>query len=298
MYITVFTATYNRAYILERLYNSLKAQTDQGFEWLIVDDGSTDDTKLLTEKWMSEDISFKIRYYRQSNGGKCRAINTGLDLANGEMFLVVDSDDYLVEDAIKRVKSWEIQISDKEGYCGVSGNLGTDKETTENHLFEDGYYEGTLLDRYRNIDGERAFAFYTEIHRKYKYPEFDGEKFITEAVAYNRMANDGYRMRFYNDIICVYEYQENGLTKSGAALFLDNPRGYGLWLREKAEFLSYSLKDKIRMWYTFFCDECVSRPEKRISKKECAECIGAPFICIGLLSVLHGLKGLFRHDEH
>ena len=112
----------------------------------------------------------------------------------------------------------------------------------------------TLLDRYRNIDGERALAFFTEIHKKYRYPEYSGEKFMTEAVIYNRMANDGYKMRFYNDIVWIYEYRSDGLTKAGNSLFLNNPRGYGLWLKEKALFMNFSLIKRIKMYYTFSCD--------------------------------------------
>ncbi|MCI7310350.1 MAG: glycosyltransferase family 2 protein [Prevotella sp.] len=91
--LTVFTPTYSRAYSLPRLYESLKAQTFVDFEWLIVDDGSTDGTKQLIEKWSDED-SF-IRYYRQERGGKHRAINLGVQQAKGDLFFIVDSDEYL-----------------------------------------------------------------------------------------------------------------------------------------------------------------------------------------------------------
>ena len=99
--ITVFTPTYNRAYILENLYRSLQRQTCKTFEWLVVDDGSADNTKELFERWQQEDNFFPIRYVKQENGGKCRAINQGLKLADGELFFTVDSDDYLTDDALE-----------------------------------------------------------------------------------------------------------------------------------------------------------------------------------------------------
>ena len=105
--ITVFTPTYNRAYILENLYRSLQRQSFTDFEWLVVDDGSSDGTKALFERWQQEDNPFPIRYCYKENGGKCRAINYGLKLAQGELFFTVDSDDYLTDDALEKVAIWE-----------------------------------------------------------------------------------------------------------------------------------------------------------------------------------------------
>lgn len=274
--ITVFTPTYNRAYILNRLYRSLQRQNFRDFEWLIIDDGSTDNTEQLVSDWIKEDTPFPIRYYLQPNGGKCRAINKGLELAEGRLFLVVDSDDYLTNDALTIIASKEATLPKDEKYCGLSANLGTSENETPNRLFGAEFFDGTLLDRYDTADGERAFAIYTDIHRKYPYPCFDGEKFMTEAIAYNRMAHDGYKMRFYNDIVCVYEYRDDGLTKAGNTLFLKNPKGYGLWLREKTEFTGASLKRKLRLWYTFYCEMSFCDEQYRLTKKQCAEYIGAP----------------------
>ena len=91
--VTVFTPTYNRAYIIENLYRSLQRQTCMEFEWLVVDDGSSDGTEALFEKWVKEENPFPIRYHKKENGGKCRAINRGLEMADGELFFTVDSDD-------------------------------------------------------------------------------------------------------------------------------------------------------------------------------------------------------------
>ena len=251
--VTVFTPTYNRAHIIEQLYHSLQRQTCVDFEWLVVDDGSTDNTKELFECWSKECRIFEIRYYQQENRGKCQAINHGLDLAKGELFFTVDSDDYLTDDAIEKIIEWEKNIPKNEKYCGFAGNLGTSINETPNSIFDEPYVDGNALDRYKKIDGERAMVFYTETHRQYKYPYFPGENFMTEAVTWNRMAADGYKMRFFNDIIWVYEYQEDGLTKSGNVLFLNNPRGYGLWLREKAKFQGISFFNIVKTYYSFIC---------------------------------------------
>lgn len=118
--ITLFTPTYNRAYVLETLYRSIQRQTFRDFEWIVVDDGSTDNTEDLVNSWMEEKNFFPIRYYKQANGGKCRAINWGLDLAEGELFFIMDSDDYLTDDAMETVVKWESTIAGKAGVlrCG------------------------------------------------------------------------------------------------------------------------------------------------------------------------------------
>lgn len=287
--VTVFTPSYNRAYIIENLYRSLQRQTCTHFEWLVVDDGSVDGTEELFRTWQQEENSFPIRYYRQENGGKCRAINSGLRLAEGELFFTVDSDDYLTDDAIETILRWEKELPRDKRYCGFAGNLGTAPDRSPNRVFETGCFDGTALDRYDVVDGERAMVFYTDIHRKYPYPVFDDEKFMTEAVTWNRMAADGYKMRFYNDIVWIYEYKEDGLTKAGNRLFLENPKGYGLWLREKAEFQKISQKEKLQMYYTFACDLFGRR-----SAREIAECIEAPYAVIACLCALRKLKTLFR----
>lgn len=291
MKITVFTPTYNRAYIIERLYESLYRQTYHDFEWLVVDDGSSDDTEMLFRKFQNECKTFSIRYYKKENGGKCRAINYALDLAEGDLFFTVDSDDYLTNDALEKLAEWENQLPKNQKFCGIAGNLGISETETVNRAFDNEYFEGTLLDRHSIVNGERAIAIYTDVHRKYRYPEFEGEKFMTEAVIWNRMANDGYRMRFFNDIIWIYEYRDDGLTKQGNTLFLNNPRGYGLWLKEKAEFEKKSLKEKMKMYYTFTCDL-----SEKYENKIIAESIGAPLFLIVIIRILHNCK-VFLHRK-
>lgn len=283
--ITVFTPTYNRAYIIENLYRSLQRQTFTDFEWVVVDDGSTDNTKDLFTQWIKDKNAFSIRYIQQPNGGKCRAINHALDLSKGRLFFTVDSDDYLTDDALCKIIQWEAQLPKQGRFCGVAGNLGTSLTETSNSLLKSEYYEGTLLERYSIIDGERAFAFYTDVHKQYRYPEIDGEKFMTEAVTWNRMAHDGYLMRFYNDIVCIFEYKNDGLTKAGSNLFINNPRGYGLFLREKAEYMHDSWLKMQKMIYTFTCDLSDKKNHELI-----AEYIGTStwkvklFYCIHMIS--------------
>ena len=287
--VTVFTPTYNRAYILGDLYHSLQRQTCMDFEWLIVDDGSADDTKALVASWQGEKNPFPIRYIYQENGGKCRAINRGLKEADGRLFFTVDSDDYLTDDAIEKVIRWDGELPADGHFCGYVGNRGITPTQTPNRLFPGGYLDGTALDRYDQVDGERAFVFYTEIHRKYLYPEFPGEKFLTEAVTWDLMAHDGYKMRFYNDIIWIWEYKDDGLTRAGYRVFLENPQGTGLFFRQKAEFLHYSLWNKLTLWYGYATDAM-----DRCTDEQIASYIGMPKALVPPCRWLHGLVQILK----
>ena len=304
--ITLFTPTYNRAYILDTLYRSIQRQAVRDFEWLIIDDGSTDETETLVKQWQNDGNDFPIRYYKVENGGKCRAINKGLDLANGELFFIMDSDDYLTDDALETVVRWEATIAGKEGYCGVAGNRGSSPTETPNTRLWQLYGEGCrYIDEYaycrypeytdKVIDGERAGVWYTEIHRKYKYPEFPGENFLTPCITWNRMAHDGYKIRIFDDIIWVCKYLDDGLTMQGNTRFLKNPAGAGVWLKEKALFLNYPFKKKAEQWYTFYCDHTFCDEKYRLTKRQCAEYIGAPLAFIHCSAVVHGaLHGVKR----
>ena len=287
--VTVFTPTYNRAYILGDLYHSLQRQTCMDFEWLIVDDGSADDTKALVASWQAEGNPFPIRYVYQENGGKCRAINRGLKEADGRLFFTVDSDDYLTDDAIEKVIRWDGELPKDGHFCGYVGNRGITPTQTPNRLFPGGYLDGTALNRYDQVDGERAFVFYTEIHRKYLYPEFPGEKFLTEAVTWDLMAHDGYKMRFYNDIIWIWEYKDDGLTRAGYRVFLENPQGTGLFFRQKAEFLHYSLWNKLTLWYGYATDAM-----DRCTDEQIASYIGMPKALVPPCRWLHGLVQILK----
>lgn len=294
--ITVFTPTYNRAYIISNLYYSLKNQTDKDFEWLVVDDGSSDNTEELFSQWLNDNNEFTIRYYKKENGGKHRAVNYGLDLAYGEYFFVVDSDDYLTNDAVEKLNIWMNEIKDSDLIMGVVANRGYSSTETVNHFFKEEFLDMPLLEcnYYQQegefvLNGERALCFKTEFHRKYKYPEFDNEKFVTEAIAWNRMSADGYLMRFYNDIIWIFEYLEDGYTKSGNSLYLNNPHGYGLWFKEIDKFRNNGLVKRLKTYYWFTCELKDTYDDKLI-----AECIDIPVIMVKSLKFIHTIISLIR----
>lgn len=156
MRITVFTPTYNRAYIIEKLYRSLQRQTFEDFEWLVVDDGSNDDTEKLFSEWQKEENKFPIRFYKQENKGKCQAINTALDLAEGLLFFTVDSDDYLTDDALQKISDWEGELPKDKPFCGLAANSGTGENETSNPIFTEKFLDVSPLERYNRLKIGRA----------------------------------------------------------------------------------------------------------------------------------------------
>lgn len=140
--LTIFTPAYNRAYILEKAYRSLQCQSDKRFEWIIVDDGSNDNTKNLVQKWQDENNTFKIEYYFQENSGKHIAINNGIEFAKGRLFLILDSDDYLRNDAVEIIIKYADTINIKMHYGGIVGN----------RAYFDGEIIGSTFDgKYRDL---------------------------------------------------------------------------------------------------------------------------------------------------
>lgn len=215
--ITIFTPTYNRAYSLPSLYASLCAQTNKDFEWLIVDDGSTDATEELVKRFKAlqllESSSFEIRYFKQENRGKHCAINYGVAEAAGELFFIVDSDDKLTNDATEWIQNCFDGIREDEKFAGISGIRIT---PDGNRIGGSMKYEVLDTDavslRFRDgIDGDMAEIYRLDILRKFPFPVFGNERFCPEALVWNRIAKE-YKLRYLNHGIYVCEYLPDGLT--------------------------------------------------------------------------------------
>jgi len=235
--ITVFTPTYNRAHLLPRLFQTLKTQSVQDFEWIIVDDGSSDDTEAVIKQFQAEHMSFPIRFYRQKHGGKHRAINLAVKLAKGSYFFVVDSDDWLPDNAIALLVSWLKEIQGIPKLCGVAGQKALSDGKSVGHSFEhEGYVDASSLERKKlHIEGDKAEVFDVEVLKAHPFPEFDGEYFVTEAACWNAIAADGYKLRWHQEPIYYCEYLEDGLTKTGAndlSGHITNFQGYSYYIRQ------------------------------------------------------------------
>lgn len=252
MRITVFTPTYNRGYIIEKLYRSLQRQSFRDFEWIVVDDGSTDNTEALFAQFLQEENSFPIRYVKTANGGKHRAINKGVTMAQGELFFIVDSDDYLPENALQTISETEKSIppENKHLFCGVCGQKGFISGGTVGSTYNGDILDATSLERTKNgISGDKAEIFYTRILRRYPFPEFPGENFLTEAVVWNKMASDGYLLRFFNEVVYLCDYLPDGLSAQEHELFRRNPVGHGYFL---AQSVAFGILTGLRKWNQFY----------------------------------------------
>jgi glycosyltransferase involved in cell wall biosynthesis len=231
--ITIFTPTYNRAYRIGKLYDSLKRQTSKDFEWIVINDGSTDNTNELFESWLKEKNEFPIIYKEVPNGGKHRAINKAVQMAASDAFFIVDSDDYLLDNAVEKANSWFGQISEDDSFAGVSGLRGEDEETPIGGYgnYDGEYIDCTNLQRHLyNLLDDKAEVYKTSILKQYPFPEFEGENFVSEPVVWDHIGRDGYKIRWFNEIIYICEYLQDGLTVNINKKFMDNPKGFLTYL--------------------------------------------------------------------
>lgn len=248
--ITIFTPTYNRAHTLQRLFDSLKSQTSKEFEWIIIDDESSDNTENLVKTFIQENPEFLIIYKKQKHGGKHRAINKAVNIAKFDWFFIVDSDDYLAEDAVEKIHIWISSNKNDKKIAAVSGS----RFETNRHealsvpsilLLNPGLkcynYERTNY----NLDYDKAEVYKTSLIKSHPFPEYKEEFFCTEAVCWDSIALDGYYIAFYPDSIYMCEYMNDGLTKSGANGYIGFSKNfYGFLDYVKTEIKCHKISTK------------------------------------------------------
>jgi glycosyltransferase involved in cell wall biosynthesis len=296
--ITIFTATYNRAHMLPALYDSIQRQTFRDFEWLVIDDGSADDTPALFESWLVDANDFPIRYIRVPNGGKHRALNKGGDLADGDLFFIVDSDDMLTENSLAVLVKWAETIEDRTGFAGVHGLKGYSLDRIVGTTFHgQGYVDATYfeLDQH-NISGDKADAFFIDVFKQFKFPEIEGERFLTEFICWSAMARAGLKIRWFNDIIYLCQYYEDGLTRNIDKILADNPVGYAMYLHLNLELHPVSFRTMLYLYYSYY-----QETRHKLSLKEAARQLHIfPIsLCaiVGARTVSRTLKSLLRRQS-
>ena len=233
MKLTVFTPAYNRANLLPRLFESVKKQKCRDFEWLIVDDGSSDDTGAVVGDFIkASDIT--VRYIYQENAGKPSAFNNAVKNAKGDLFFCVDSDDILADDAVETIcGSW------KENQDSISGIIGLKSDFSgkllcgriPDKLKKSSLY--SLVNKY-GCSGEFSLVFRTDILRNNPFPVISGEKFITECVLYDRL-DMKYEMVLSDKVLTGCEYQQGGLSDNTYTVQVNNPVGYKLYYMQRLD---------------------------------------------------------------
>lgn len=239
--LTIFTPAFNRAYTLHLCYDSLLAQSNKDFVWLIVDDGSSDNTRELVNEWKKCDNGFEIKYVYKENGGMHTAHNTAYEHIDTELNTCIDSDDYLADNAVEKI----INFWDKYGNDKVAGIIGLDADFDGNVIgeqFPDGLKETTLGGYYCNGGkGDKKLVYRTEIINKYPpYPEFEGEKYVSLGYKY-LLCDQEYNLLVMNEVLCNVEYREDGSSMNMYSQYIKNPKGFAFF--RKTSMVSYpSLK--------------------------------------------------------
>lgn len=229
--LTIFTPTYNRAYILPKLYESLKKQTCLDFEWILIDDGSSDNTAELVNRWLSENNKFELNFHQSKHGGKIRAINKAVLLAKGNFFLIVDSDDFLKPEAVEWVYSVIPAIENDEHFAGFSGiRCRSNDDYIISPSFNGKPYIDCLnIERKKYcLEADMAEVYKTAILKKYPFPVWEDEMYVPENVVWDKIALDGYKVRWFDKKIYVCEYLEDGITKGWNKLRMQNPMNFAM----------------------------------------------------------------------
>ena len=254
IFCTICTATFNRKKELNKLYDSLNKQTLNNFEWIIIDDGSTDDTELQILEWKKKELKYNIKYIKTENRGKHKAINKGIEIAEGKMLVIVDSDDYLTNNAIETIYNYEksIQNNKDKKWGGIAFNKCYENKQIIGQTFNGEYVDCTSIERNKyNIIGDKLEVFYTYVLKENKFPEFENEKFLTENILWYNIAKKGYYLRWINEAICICKYQEDGLTKNIYKHFKTSPQGTLLFVKNNIECLGNNLRNRIK-YYSFY----------------------------------------------
>ena len=248
--ITVFTPTYNRAYCLHQVYESLLNQKNQNFKWLVIDDGSTDNTESLVNSWINEK-KIQITYIFQENQGMHGAYNTAYMNIDTELNICIDSDDYLADNAIELILQKWNQFGGKE-YAGLVGLDAKFSGEIIGKKFPENLKSSTLEDLYykHKIPGDKKLVYRTEIVNKYPpYPNFEGENFVPHGALFVQIDKD-YELLCLNEVLVNVEYLEDGSSRNIFKQYIKHPKGfrYGRLIQmQYSKFWKVKLKNAIHL---------------------------------------------------
>lgn len=222
-YLSIVTPTYNRAHLLKGCYESLLRQTDKDFEWILVDDGSSDDTEQTVKSF--PEAGFPITYVKKENGGKHTALNASHPYIRGKYVLILDSDDQLTEDAVSAVReAWDCW--EPHSNVGIVTFLkGSAIDNPDCGVAD--YDTPVDILRYRrtvHYGSDCCEVIRSQLFLQFPFPEFEGERFLSECALWNRVSIT-HKCVYINKVIYLFEYLDGGLTKSGRKLRISNPRG-------------------------------------------------------------------------
>lgn len=251
MLVTILTPAYNRAFLLPRLYTSICQQSCKDFEWIIIDDGSLDNTEQLIIDFIKEN-NIEIRYFKQKNRGKHTAINLGVQKARGELIFIVDSDDMLPIDAIRIVQSEYENIRADNSFAGVAGlDCNINGKLIGTGLPQDNIDCNAMDIRYLfNVRGDLKEVFRREILLDFPFPEIEEERFCPEQLVWFRIAQK-YRLHYFNKSIYIADYQNGGITSEIIRARMDSPVASTLCYQELTEY-NVPMKERIKAAINYY----------------------------------------------
>lgn len=276
--LTVFTPAFNRAYTLHLCYESLKRQTCKDFVWLIIDDGSTDNTKELVKQWIADDV-VPIRYHYQENQGMHGAHNTAYELINTELNVCIDSDDYMADDAVEKIVTfWKTNGSNQ--YAGIVGLdaspdgriIGTKMPTTIKSSTLSGLYG------IHGVKGDKKLVYRSELTRKTPpYPLFPGEKYCPLSYKYI-LIDQQYPLLIMNEVLCFVEYLTDGSSMNIIKQYKKNPKGFSFF-RKIAMKYAPTLKDRFRECIHYVASNLMIKNHRFLLESPCkwTTLMAAPF---------------------
>lgn len=253
--LTVFTPAYNRAHTLPRTYASMQRQDCKDFIWLIVDDGSSDNTADLVKEWQQQDNDFEIRYVYKENGGMHTAHNTAYENIDTELNTCIDSDDELADGAVRKIlKKWnEVKSQGYAGIVGLDADMNTGKIIGTD--FGVGTADTTMTEFYASGGlGDKKMVYRTDIITQYPpYPVFEGEKYVALAYKY-RLIDQEYKLAVLNEVLCNVEYQQDGSSMNMYRQYVRNPRGFAFWRKVCMQYPES--KKRMFMDCIHYCSSC------------------------------------------
>ncbi|MBB1551569.1 MAG: glycosyltransferase family 2 protein [Prevotella sp.] len=266
--ITVLTPSYNRGDLLKNLYQSLRDQIFDDFEWIVVDDGSTDSTSEIITHF-KEDKTIVIKYIKQSNGGKHTAINAGVKISTGELIIIVDSDDTLPKDSLLIINNQYLKIREDATVGGVCGLMAHhDNIVIGNcNLLPQGNISSIDMRFKYGFLGDVCEVFKTDVLREFPFPEIYNEKFCPEDLVWNRIARK-YTLYFFNQVVYYRDYLDGGLTSKIVKIRMKSPIASTICYGEMLDLdipIKSKIKAAINYWRFYLCIKNKSKAEKKIA---------------------------------
>lgn len=266
--LTVFTPAFNRAHTIARTYESLCRQTSKDFEWLVIDDGSTDNTCQLVEAWIAEG-RVPITYIRQENQGMHGAHNTAYDHITSELNVCIDSDDFMPDDAVEKIITFWLEHG-SDTYAGIIG-LDEDAKTGEiiGDRFPDDMKRTTLSGYYAaGRRGDKKLVYRTQVIKSYpRYPLFDGERYVGLNYKYILIDQD-YELLTMNEPLVIVDYQTDGSTSGMFSNYLRNPKGWSFYRKFQMKH-THSLKRRFEVCAHYVSSSIILRNRRYLAESPC-----------------------------